>query len=112
MISLRELHEASMAIEFVPVYEMRMVTVTLNRKVMERRARLIKQRRCLGCEVEIADGEAVIRGLCSSCYQSARYYISKRRVTQEQLIQDGKMLPTGKRGRHPKSGLARELADS
>ena len=110
MVGLGDVSGAAMKVEFVSVCEIRMVTVTLNRKASERRTRLLKQRKCLGCEMELTEAQSVIRGLCSSCYQSARYYMTKRKTTQEQLIQDGKMLPVGKRGRRPKSAIARELS--
>lgn len=38
--------------------------------------------------------KALIRGLCTSCYQFARRLVESRKVTMERLEETGKILPS------------------
>lgn len=71
---------------------------------------LLPEGRCLGCEEKLQPGEQHKCGLHPTCYQAARRAINAKRVTRNQLIRDGKMLPPASGGRKPSNKFTRELA--
>ena len=77
----------------------------------ERRDNLSAEERCLGCKRKVEDGERVTCGLCVTCYQSARHFIRKGRVTAEALIREGKMLPPRTGGPKPVNPFTKELSE-
>ncbi|MFZ5830560.1 MAG: hypothetical protein ACOY3P_10750 [Planctomycetota bacterium] len=46
--------------------------------------------------------EAIVRGLCRSCYVILRKHVRQRRTTYEQAILEGRILPANSQGSAPK----------
>lgn len=55
---------------------------------------------CLACA-----NRARVRGLCSACYQVAKYKIRKKQITEHELVQRGLMMPPYVTGQSPFSNL-------
>ena len=60
---------------------------------------------------KIAKGAVVRRGLCNACYRAFARYKKARKVTQSDLIREGKLLPISKGGRKPANSFTKELAN-
>lgn len=63
-----------------------------------------KRTKCLTC-----DNKPWSRGLCGSCLASAKASIREGRVTEQELIEAGLMLPSQRSGRPIKTGFAQKL---
>ncbi len=63
-----------------------------------------KRKTCLTC-----GNPPVARGLCRTCRAASKAAILRGEVTEEQLIEDGLLLPPQNGGRKPNSGFARKL---
>lgn len=58
-----------------------------------RRDQLLAEKKCLACARKFGELERVRRGQCSACYQSSLKAKHEGRITFQQLIRAGKMLP-------------------
>ena len=54
---------------------------------------------------------AATRGLCTACYQAARYAIRTGQITDEELVEDGLMRPRHMAATSPFRGRLAELLD-
>lgn len=86
-------------------------TVRVPDAVLVERDRLLSDGCCIGCRAKIAKGAVVRRGLCNVCYRAFARYKKARKVTQSDLIREGKLLPISKGGRKPANSFTKELAD-
>lgn len=86
------------------------VNVRIGRKAKERRERLLKEVRCLGCEKQLTERDVVRRGLCSACYQSTLVAIGRRTLSEVEAVRTGVLLPPSKGGRKPSNPYTKKLS--
>jgi len=86
------------------------VKVRVTDAALKRRQQLTDAGKCVGCEREIGDGDTSRRGLCNACYQAARRAINGKKISEQQLVRDGKMMPPDIGGRPTENKFTRELA--
>ncbi len=96
-------------IAFRVVKEWDVVKVRITDEGQKRIDLLLSQNRCLGCEEKIAEGEKTKCGLHPTCYHAARRAWIAGRVTRNQLLREGKMLPPAQGGARPINKFTREL---
>lgn len=96
---------------FYRTREIVLVKARVTDDVKQHQAEMVADGRCLGCEEVLRKGERVRRGLCPSCYQAARRTIKARRVSEGQLIREGKMLEAKEGGRPTENKFVKELAE-
>lgn len=87
------------------------VKVRVTDSALKRRQQLSGEGKCIGCEEKITPPDVRRRGLCNACYQAARTAIRDKRITETQLVRDGKMLPPEKGGRPTTNKFTRELSE-
>lgn len=68
-----------------------------------------KAKHCLGCKQTVGKGKRTRRGLCDTCYAGMRYAVRLARITEEQLMIAGELLPPGKGGRKPANQFTERL---
>ncbi len=96
------------------VVEVVAVTVKLTQQGEKRRSELLIQGRCLGCERQLVPGkrgDEVRCGQCNSCYAATQRNIKARRVTQNELVREGKLLKPTKGGRKPTNPYTKSLSE-
>lgn len=96
------------------IVELRQVTtvaVKVTPTGAKRRDRLLAAKCCLGCERELKDEDNVRCGQCDACYQASRARINDGKVTLQQLISNGLMLPPTTGGRRISSSYSKKLAE-
>ncbi len=86
------------------------VKVRVTDAALKRRQQLSDAGKCVGCEREIGENEICRRGLCNACYQAARRAINSKKMSEQQLVRDGKMMPPDVGGRPTDNKFTRELA--
>lgn len=64
---------------------------------------------CLGCHGQIGEGDGTTRGLCLVCYRATRYAIRRGRITDQELLDRGLILPCEPRGPRPKNAYTAML---
>lgn len=84
--------------------------VRVSDAVLAERNKLISEGKCIGCKCKHSDKTVVRRGLCDACYRAYLRYKGKRKVTQSDLIREGKLLPISKGGRKPSSSFTADLS--
>lgn len=81
-------------------------------RTKEKAQELGRQYVCLGCEKKVDPAEEQYRrGLCEACYSEVDRLKNKGRLTYDELVEAGLMLP-GKRGGRPRSADRRPSAFS
>ena len=91
--------------------EVSIVTVRIPDSAMQRRQRLQAAGCCTGCERKLAANASTRRGLCSACYQAAVRAIAAKKVSANQLMREGKMLPASKGGRPSNNQFTKSLSE-
>lgn len=71
---------------------------------MATKEKTAKRKKCLTCP-----NKAFTRGLCAACRAAASAAIHRGDITEQELIDAGKMLPAQRAGRPRQSGMARAL---
>jgi hypothetical protein len=87
------------------------VKVRVTDAAIKRQQQLLTEGRCIGCEEKIAAPDVRRRGLCNACYQAARTAVRDKRISETQLVREGKMLPPSKGGRPATNKFTRELSE-
>ena len=95
--------------EKVTVTQETVVVIRIRKEARERRDKLLAEDRCLGCEEPNADRQIRV-GLCPACYQMALKAIRAGKITRNDLIREGRMLPRRPGGRKPDNPFRRELS--
>lgn len=93
------------------IYEAReviLVKVRIPDEALRRQQKLLGECKCIGCEGPA--GENVRRGLCPACYQAAHRAMVAKRITDQQLVREGKMLPAKTAGRRTTNKFTIELS--
>ena len=85
--------------------------IRIPQEAKERRDRLVAGRRCVGCERELVLTKKVQRGLCPTCYSATRKAVRNRRITDEELLRRGRILPPAAGGPKPHNEFTRELSE-
>lgn len=96
--------------QVLEIAEHTVVSVKVTDSVFSR-IREMQGERCLGCEREFTAGEKIVRGCCVTCYAAIRRAIQSRRISERELIREGRILAATKGGRRPQNAISRELAE-
>lgn len=96
-------------IEFRVATEFNVVKVRVTKEGEQRVDSLTKKHCCLGCEKQLTEEDRVRRGLCDTCYQGMKNAVNKQRVTERELMRDGKLLAPKPGGRKPANAFTASL---
>jgi hypothetical protein len=66
---------------------------------------------CTACLNKIPAGAKSVRGQCMTCYPNTMKKIAAKKVSENQLIREGKIKKAGRPGRKPVNDYTRELAE-
>lgn len=81
------------------------VTEEVHRRINE-----MSGQKCLGCEREFDADERTVRGCCLACYAAINRAIRSGRVTEKDMMKEGRILAAGPGGRKPVNPMSKELA--
>lgn len=84
--------------------------VTVKKAARDRLAKCESEGLCTGCLEKLADGERAIRGMHPACYYATYYAIKTGKITEEDRVREGKMLPPAQAGRKPKNPISIEVS--
>lgn len=96
-------------VAFRVVKEFDVVKVKLTKEAASRIAKLLAENKCVACECEHRDGDKVVCGCCSSCYQAQANAMRTGKKTLRELIRDGERLIPKSGGRKPGSKYAARI---
>lgn len=87
------------------------VKVRISESIKKQRDERIENHECLGCEERFPREVKFVCGQCPKCYCASRRGINAHKVTEAELIREGKMLPPGKAGRRPSNPYTKMIAE-
>lgn len=96
---------------FMVVKSMKAKRIRIAPAALLRRDQLVVDQKCLGCEKR-QSGKTYRRGLCDACYGAVQRALAGGRVTEEELLKQGRILQPRRGGRPPTNDFTRELGGS
>jgi hypothetical protein len=85
--------------------------IHMKKSALDRLAKAEREKLCVACMKPLGESR-VIRGCHESCWKATKRAVAAGKFTEEQRVQEGKMLPAASGGRNPVNPVSIEAASS